>query len=97
MLLRLFVRRLRGGEPRRPTVPISFIMIQVVCNLCGANSYTIRYPATLEGTKVSVAAFTCTNPGYGHHPQIVQCDRCGYVYANPRWEDDDLIDCVRGG
>lgn len=37
-------------------------------------------------------AFTCTNPGYGHHPQIVQCNRCGFVYANPRLGADELID-----
>ncbi|MCA9975209.1 MAG: class I SAM-dependent methyltransferase, partial [Anaerolineales bacterium] len=36
-------------------------------------------------------AFRCTSPSYGHHPQIVQCRQCGYVYANPRWSEDELI------
>jgi ubiquinone/menaquinone biosynthesis C-methylase UbiE len=67
-------------------------MIKVPCGLCGHNEYTVCYPATLNGSQdVKVEAFRCTNPGYGHHPQIVQCVRCGFVYANPRWSEDDLL------
>ena len=40
---------------------------------------------------LNVDAFRCTNPGYGHHPQIVQCHHCGYVYANPRWDAAELV------
>jgi SAM-dependent methyltransferase len=39
-----------------------------------------------------VAAFRCTHSGYGSHAQIVQCNSCGYVYSNPRWDEDELID-----
>jgi 2-polyprenyl-3-methyl-5-hydroxy-6-metoxy-1,4-benzoquinol methylase len=42
--------------------------------------------------KIEVDAFSCTNPGYGHHAQIVQCQKCGYVYANPRWSGDEILD-----
>ncbi|MFQ5400331.1 MAG: class I SAM-dependent methyltransferase [Anaerolineae bacterium] len=40
---------------------------------------------------LDVSAFRCTNPGYGHHAQIVQCRNCGLVYANPRWSSEELI------
>lgn len=68
-------------------------MISVNCDLCGQDNYKVRYPATLNGNSdIQVDAFRCTNPGYGHHPQIVICENCGYVYANPRWSEDELIE-----
>ena len=68
-------------------------MILVNCDLCGQDNYKIRYPATLnENSDIQVDAFRCTSPGYGHHPQIVMCHNCGYVYANPRWSEDELIE-----
>jgi SAM-dependent methyltransferase len=67
-------------------------LIEVTCNLCGRDDWTLRFRATIEATDdLNVDAFRCTNPGYGHHPQIVQCRHCGYVYANPRWETGELI------
>lgn len=67
-------------------------MIEVNCNLCGAETVRVRFPATLNGSEaLSVDAFRCTSPGYGHHPRIVQCTRCGHVYASPRWSDAELL------
>ncbi len=67
-------------------------MIEVNCSLCGRNDFSVRYPATLNGNQaVNVEAFRCTSHTYGHHPQIVQCANCGFVYANPRWGEDDLL------
>lgn len=67
-------------------------MIRVTCNLCGQDDWKVRFPATLNGSQtLQVEAFRCTSPGYGHHPQIVQCRQCDYVYANPRWSEDELI------
>lgn len=68
-------------------------MNYVVCNLCGRDDWELRFPATLnDADQVNVQAFRCTSAGYGHHPQIVQCRHCHYVYANPRWEAGELID-----
>jgi 2-polyprenyl-3-methyl-5-hydroxy-6-metoxy-1,4-benzoquinol methylase len=68
-------------------------MNDVTCNLCGRDDWTLRFPATLQpDAQMEVSAFSCTNPGYGHHPQIVQCRHCALVYANPRWPGDDLIE-----
>lgn len=67
-------------------------MILVNCALCGQDNYKVRYPATLNGiSDIQVEAFRCTNPGYGHHPQIVVCQSCGFVYANPRWSEEELM------
>ncbi len=67
-------------------------MISVQCNLCGRDDWELRFPATIEtADNLNVDAFRCTNPGYGHHPQIVECNHCGYVYANLRWEAAELV------
>lgn len=67
-------------------------MITVCCNLCGKDEWQLRYPATMDNSQqVNVDAFRCTNVGYGHHPQIVACNHCGHVYANPRWSETELV------
>lgn len=67
-------------------------MIAVDCNLCGANDFKVLFPATTRNSaKPDVSAFRCTSPDYGSHPQIVQCNHCGLVYANPRWSNDELV------
>ena len=68
-------------------------MIQVNCDLCGQDNWRIRIPSTInQNGQIDVSAFRCTSPGYGRHAQIVECQNCGYVYANPRWAGDDLLD-----
>lgn len=68
-------------------------MIAVTCNICGRDDWQVRFPATgTNSTGLDVDAFRCTCDGYGHHPQIVQCNHCGHVYANPRWVADDIMD-----
>lgn len=67
-------------------------MINVVCNLCGRDDWRVRFPATMNNAHApDVDAFRCTNPGYGSHPQVVECNHCGLVYANPRWGPDELV------
>ncbi len=67
-------------------------MISVPCNLCGRDDWSVRHPATLShGDDLDVSAFRCTNPGYGSHAQIVTCNHCGLVYANPRWSPEELV------
>jgi ubiquinone/menaquinone biosynthesis C-methylase UbiE len=69
-------------------------MIPVCCNLCGRDEWRERFPATIhldKADQMDVGAFRCTSNGYGHHPRIVQCNHCGYVYANPRWSSDELV------
>lgn len=67
-------------------------MIEITCKLCGRDDWKVRFPATMNGKSLDVAAFRCTSPGYGSHAQIVECQSCGFVYANPRWSDEELLD-----
>jgi 2-polyprenyl-3-methyl-5-hydroxy-6-metoxy-1,4-benzoquinol methylase len=67
-------------------------MITVNCNLCDRDDWQVRFPMTSNGTDPDVSAFRCTNSGYGHHAQIVECQHCGLVYANPRWSAEELIE-----
>lgn len=65
----------------------------VPCNLCGSADFRVRYPATIPYDKVpdDWSAFRCTSAGYGLHHTIVQCDRCGFVYTNPRWKGGEIL------
>ncbi|MGB1250838.1 MAG: class I SAM-dependent methyltransferase [Candidatus Promineifilaceae bacterium] len=67
-------------------------MKYIVCNLCGADNWRVRFPSTLnKASTLDVDVFRCTSSGYGTHAQIVECHECGYVYANPTWEPDELL------
>jgi SAM-dependent methyltransferase len=68
-------------------------MISVPCNLCQRDDWELRFPATVQQMDAPIVdAYRCTCSAYGSHPQIVQCRHCGYVYANPRWPAEDLVD-----
>ena len=67
-------------------------MIEVNCNLCGRDDWKVRFPATTrEVGEPDVSTFRCTSPDYGSHAQIVQCNHCDLVYANPQWPPDELV------
>jgi SAM-dependent methyltransferase len=68
------------------------MMEQANCNICGRDAWRVRFAATdNNAAPLDVDAFRCTCDGYGQHQQIVQCQHCGHVYANPRWASDDLL------
>ncbi len=67
-------------------------MEHVVCDLCGSDNFKIRFPSTLENASPSdLSAFQCTSSGYGRHHTIVECLECGLVYANPRYDDGEML------
>jgi 2-polyprenyl-3-methyl-5-hydroxy-6-metoxy-1,4-benzoquinol methylase len=67
-------------------------LIEVPCNVCGADCWRLLYPATSAlGGAPAVGAFCCTHDGYGSHAQIVRCRRCSHVYANPRFSPEEII------
>ena len=49
-------------------------MTRVACNLCGADDFTVQFPA-----------------GRAQRNQIVTCNRCGLMYANPRSVEPDHV------
>jgi 2-polyprenyl-3-methyl-5-hydroxy-6-metoxy-1,4-benzoquinol methylase len=65
----------------------------VACNLCGADETRELYPSTLNpnGRSIGGSAFLCTSPDYGEHYRIVQCKRCGFVYANPHADPNVVL------
>jgi 2-polyprenyl-3-methyl-5-hydroxy-6-metoxy-1,4-benzoquinol methylase len=67
-------------------------MIEVNCSLCGRDEYRVLFPATLRSDLPEADAFSCTWSGYGSHAQIVKCQHCGFVYANPRWQAEEILE-----
>ena len=66
-------------------------MINVLCNFCKSDDYTVKYPSTMNGQTADMSAFRCTTPDYGIHGQIVTCNKCGHVYTNPVQDEDELL------
>jgi 2-polyprenyl-3-methyl-5-hydroxy-6-metoxy-1,4-benzoquinol methylase len=68
-------------------------MEHTCCNLCGADDGLERYPSSIKpGERGDWQAFCCTHSGYGQHHTIVQCQRCGLVYTDPRPNDHDIVE-----
>jgi SAM-dependent methyltransferase len=71
-------------------------MEHVRCNLCGADDSVVRYPSTIKpGADGDWRAFRCTHSGYGRHHTIVQCQRCGLVYTDPRPVGQDIVESYK--
>ena len=67
-------------------------MNHVSCDLCGLDDWRLRFASSFHESELpDVSAFRCTCAGYGSHAQIVQCRHCGHVYANPRFDGDELL------
>jgi len=67
-------------------------MEHVLCDLCGSDDSRVRFPSTLpDGAAGDLSAFQCTSSGYGKHHTIVQCLKCGLVYANPRYNSGETL------
>ncbi len=69
-------------------------MLQSVkCNLCGADHYRILYQAQ-PGHRAE-RAYTITEAETGMPERIVQCLRCGLIYASPRRSTRELLTSYR--
>jgi 2-polyprenyl-3-methyl-5-hydroxy-6-metoxy-1,4-benzoquinol methylase len=67
-------------------------MEHVICDLCGSDRYKVRFASTLSDSEGSdLSAFRCTSSGYGRHHAIVECLKCGLVYANPRYDSGEML------
>jgi 2-polyprenyl-3-methyl-5-hydroxy-6-metoxy-1,4-benzoquinol methylase len=60
-------------------------IINVKCNLCGRDDYTVIYDSTIpSGLAPTVEDYTSTVNKYGSFHRLVSCRHCGLTYANPR-------------
>jgi len=64
-------------------------LITLPCDNCGAETFSIRYPSTLNH-KLCDSDFTVFGE-LGEYPQIVTCSACHLTYASPRDEGKSLI------
>jgi SAM-dependent methyltransferase len=65
---------------------INVNVANVACPLCGADDSRLRYPATATAERELTADyFCCTSHHLSIHGDIVQCNRCGMAYNNPRF------------
>jgi SAM-dependent methyltransferase len=64
-------------------------LVNVRCNLCGADDYRVMHESTVEGIPPTVEECVSTVSGYASSNRIVSCRACGLVYANPR--DEGLV------
>lgn len=58
--------------------------VNVRCNLCGADDYTVIYNPTIANIPPTVEDYTSTINRYGRFHRLVSCRQCGLVYMNPR-------------
>src|SRR5262249_10863496 len=82
-----------AAKPRPNGKNRSLPLEMVACNLCGSYEHTLLYPSTLGIREIpKVEAYRCTSFGYGKHHAIVRCRECGLVFANPRYQANELLD-----
>lgn len=59
--------------------------VSVLCPLCGADDYVVRFEERLGGIEVDPQVhYTSTSQAFGEHGRIVRCRSCSLVYMNPR-------------
>jgi len=65
----------------------------VPCNLCHADTYTIRYQASFrpDDSAEDVLQKFRSQGGDILLDQVVQCNKCGLIYINPRLRDDCIL------
>jgi len=74
------------------------ILETIVCNLCGADDYTVVYPPQLEGRSGEELAEVYRSSGDERLvDQLVRCNRCGLAYLNPRLRQDKILEGYADG
>lgn len=65
---------------------------EVPCNICGCSRYNVLYKSNLtpQDLKESPSGFGISSDS-PRHPQVVSCDNCGLMYANPREKAQELL------
>ena len=65
---------------------------EVVCNLCGADDYSVVYPARYENAQPDAIMDTFRSSGDEILvDQLVRCNHCGLQYLTPRLKSDLIL------
>lgn len=72
-------------------------MKNIICNLCGADDYTVVYEKIPDREDVDITAKYSAAKGVLCTDQVVKCNKCGLVYINPRLEENTIINAVSEG
>ncbi len=74
------------------------LLENVVCNLCGADDYSVVYPPRYELAKPEEILNTFRSSGDERLlDQLVRCNQCGLEYLNPRLRADVVIEGYSSG
>ncbi|MBN1230454.1 MAG: class I SAM-dependent methyltransferase [Anaerolineales bacterium] len=70
----------------------------VPCNLCGADDYSLVYPARYENANPDEIIQNFRSSGDEILlDQLVRCNKCGLMYLNPRLKEEVVISGYSGG
>jgi len=74
------------------------LLENVACNLCGTNDYRLIYPGRYERAKPQelVSTFRSSGDEILVDP-LVECQRCGLKYLNPRLREDIILEAYAAG
>jgi SAM-dependent methyltransferase len=65
---------------------------EIFCAVCRSNNYRVKYP---EHINYSGIDFSPRRQPSKNHCRLVQCKRCGLIYANPIFNDDYILQLYR--
>ena len=63
-------------------------MAMIPCAVCQNSDYRVKYPEYIEASEIDFSARRA--PSKTHY-RIVQCNRCGLIYSNPVFTNDQII------
>jgi 2-polyprenyl-3-methyl-5-hydroxy-6-metoxy-1,4-benzoquinol methylase len=65
------------------------------CPLCGGEDARVLVEATLDESKLTMSAFASRKLPEYMHSRMVECNRCGMLYANPVLRPEALADAYK--
>lgn len=65
--------------------------INTNCPLCNNNNFKIKYKKYFPNSKNQPFEASITTDIYGVFGQVVKCKSCGFVYQNPRINDENML------
>lgn len=63
-------------------------MKEIYCAICQHKDYRVKYPECINYAKID---FSPRRAPQRNHCRIVQCNKCGLIYASPIFNDEDIL------